>query len=104
DAPGRPPPGENAPGGIGIRGHAGRVQEDGYRIAVETILHKQVVVGRNEEVVPGGDSAHAKLDPGAQQPLRVGHVDDAERFASVDLLHREDVADLVVREARAEAV
>ena len=93
---------ERAPGGVGVGGHARGVEENADRIAIEAVLDEHVVVGRDEEVVPGGDAANAELDAVVEQPLLVGHIDDAERLAAEDLLHGEDVADVLRRQAGAE--
>src|SRR6266446_8068673 len=93
-----------APGGVGVGGHARSVEENADRIAIEAVLDKHVVIRRNEEVVPSGDAADAELDAVVEQRLLVGQVDDPIGLAAEDLLDGEDVADVFLRWAGAEAL
>ncbi len=95
---------ESAPRGVGVRGHARRVEEDARWIAVEAVLYEHVVVGGHEEIVPGGDAADSELDAVVEKLLLVGRIDEAVRILSVDRLHVEDVADVFRRKAGAEAL
>src|SRR2546430_17553571 len=45
---------KSAPGIIGIRGHAGGVEKNSYRIPIETVLDENNVVRRDEKIVSGG--------------------------------------------------
>src|SRR5216684_3767953 len=100
----RSPLDESAPRGVGVGGHARRVEEDARRIAVEAVLYQHVVVGGHEEIVPGGDAADSELDAVVQKLLPVGHIDEADRIGSEDRLHGEDVADVLPRKVGAEAL
>src|SRR5215470_453858 len=93
-----------APGGVGIGGHARGVEENADRIAIEAVLDKHIIVWRDEEVVSGGNAADAELDAVVEQRLLVGQVDDPEGLATEDLLDGEDVADVVIGQAGAEAL
>src|SRR5205807_2454728 len=95
---------ETAPRGVGIGGHARSVEENTDRVTVEGVLNEYVVVGGNEEIVPGGDAADSELDAVGEQLLLVGHVHESVGLASEDLLHGEDVADVFFRKAGAEAL
>jgi hypothetical protein len=101
---GRPHLEERTPGGVGIRGHTGGVEEDADRIAIEAVLYEYVVVGRDEEVVSSSDAADAECNAVIKELLPVGDIDDAERCAAADLLYVEDVADIFLRKAAFEAV
>jgi len=48
---------EGAPGGVGVGGHPRGVEEDADGVAAETVLHEEVVILGDEEVVAGGDAA-----------------------------------------------
>jgi hypothetical protein len=87
--------GKRAPGGVWVGGHARRVEENADGIAIEAILDEHVVVGRDEEVIPGSNASDAKLDTVVKQLLVVGKVDDAVGLAATDLLDIEDVANVV---------
>jgi len=51
------------PGIIGICGHAGGVKKNSYRISIETVLDKNIVVRRDEKVVTSGNSADPEFEP-----------------------------------------
>src|SRR6476620_8182448 len=51
-----------SPGVIGIGGHTGGVEENAHRIAIETVLYKPVIIGRNEKIVAGANAAEPKFD------------------------------------------
>ena len=93
-----------APGGIRVRAHAGRVEEDADGVAAEAVLYEDVVVLRDEEVVAGGDAADQEFDIVIADGLFVGDVDDLERGPAPDLLGAEGVADVFVGEAAAGAL
>ena len=40
-----------------------------------TVLHEDIVVGRNEEVVPGSDSTESELNAIVKELLEVSYVD-----------------------------
>ena len=95
---------EAAPRGVGIGGHARSIEEDADRVAVEAVLHEDVVVRRDQEIVTGRDAADPELDAVVEELLLIAEVDESVRLPSEDLLHGEDVADVFPRKARAEAL
>src|SRR6185437_2845793 len=86
---------KSSPGIIGIGGHTWGVKENAYRIAIEAILYEDIVVGRHQEVVAGGDAAESELYAIIKELLEVGQIDHPERFAAENLLNSKDIVDVV---------
>ena len=95
---------KSAPGIIGIRGHAGGVEKNSYRIPIETVLDENIVVRRDEKIVSGGNSADPEFEAIIKKFLEVSHIDQPESLAAKNLLSCEDIVDVVRRQAAAETV
>src|SRR5215813_6133645 len=86
---------QTAPRRVGIGAHAWSIEEDADRIAVEAVLHEDVIVRRDQEVIAGADTADPELDAVVEQSLLIRDVHQSVRLPPEYLLHREDVADVL---------
>src|ERR1700677_376793 len=86
----------SAPRRVGIRRHARRIKKDPDWISVEAILHKQIVIGRNQEIVTGGDASYAELHMVLQQLLLIGQFNNSESLATINLLDGEDITNTLL--------
>src|SRR5215831_17272319 len=53
---------KSSPGVSGISGCTGGVNENAFWIAIEAILHEEIIVAGHQEVVPGSDPAKSEFD------------------------------------------
>src|SRR5262249_54078726 len=68
------------------------------------ILYEDVIVGRDQKVVAGGDAADSEFDTIVKKLLQVRYVNEVDGFAAENLLNSKDVMDVVRRQAAAEPI
>src|SRR5207244_726539 len=95
---------QSAPGGVGISGHARRIEKNADRVAVEGVLHEEPVIRRDQKVIAGRHAPEANFDAIIEELLLVGQIDQVEGLAAIDLLDRKNISDVLLRQAGAGAL